>query len=319
MGSEVGRRARDHRLAAQGERDPQLGAGHLGLFDGGLEHAGSPLGKQLDLFGPDADEIVSFEPEDARRHDVDARRAEKLGDEPICRPLVDLARRSRLLQLSGAKQGDAIRERHRFRLVVRHVDEGGAQLLVQAPQLCAHLRAQAGIEIRKRLVEQVDAWLAHERPAERDPLPLPARQLPRLARKELGDPEKLRRLGDALVDLGALEAETANLCAKGAQTPGFLGLFNSFRSATPQLYVDVDRVKAKKQGVALNDVFQTLQVYLGSAYVNDITLFNRSWQVNVQADARYRLRPEDVGRLRVRNASGEMVPLETMITVMSLT
>src|SRR5207248_11738549 len=62
-------------------------------------------------------------------------------------------------------------------------------------------------------------------------------------------------------------------------------------------------------------VFDTLQVYLGSVYVNDITLFNRNWQVTVQADARYRLRPEDVGKLRVRNAAGEMVPLETMITV----
>jgi len=73
--------------------------------------------------------------------------------------------------------------------------------------------------------------------------------------------------------------------------------------------------RRKKQGVSLSDVFETLQVYLGSAYVNDITLFNRNWQVNVQADARYRLHAEDVGRLRVRNSAGEMVPLETMITV----
>src|SRR5207247_456246 len=72
---------------------------------------------------------------------------------------------------------------------------------------------------------------------------------------------------------------------------------------------------AKKQGVALNDVFDTLQIYLGSAYVNDITLFNRNWQVNVQAAAGYRLRAADVGRLRVRNSAGAMVPLETMITV----
>ena len=77
----------------------------------------------------------------------------------------------------------------------------------------------------------------------------------------------------------------------------------------------MDRVKAKKQGVSLNDLFETLQVYLGSAYVNDITLFNRNWQVNVQADARFRLHAEDVGRLRVRNAAGDMVPLEAMITV----
>jgi multidrug efflux pump len=115
--------------------------------------------------------------------------------------------------------------------------------------------------------------------------------------------------------LEALQGAVANVAGKGNSQPGLVGLFSSFSANQPQLYVDVDRVKAKKQGVALNDVFETLQVYLGSAYVNDITLFNRNWQVNVQADARYRLRPEDVGKLRVRNASGNMVPLETMITV----
>src|SRR5262249_55877095 len=105
------------------------------------------------------------------------------------------------------------------------------------------------------------------------------------------------------------------VAAKGNSQPGLVGLFSSFSANQPQLYVDVDRVKAKKQGVTLSDVFDTLQIYLGSAYVNDITLFNRNWQVNVQADARYRLRPEDVGKLKVRNASGAMVPLDTMITV----
>jgi multidrug efflux pump len=113
----------------------------------------------------------------------------------------------------------------------------------------------------------------------------------------------------------ALQGAVANVVGKGNSQPGLVGLFSSFSANQPQLFVDVDRVKAKKEGVSLNDVFDTLQVYLGSAYVNDITLFNRNWQVNVQADARYRLRPEDVGRLRVRNAAGDMVPLETMISV----
>jgi multidrug efflux pump len=113
----------------------------------------------------------------------------------------------------------------------------------------------------------------------------------------------------------ALQGAVANVAAKGNSQPGLVGLFSSFTAGQPQLYVDVDRVKAKKQGVSLNDVFETLQVYLGSAYVNDITLFNRNWQVNVQADARYRLKAEDVGKLRVRNAAGDMVPLQTMITV----
>jgi multidrug efflux pump len=115
--------------------------------------------------------------------------------------------------------------------------------------------------------------------------------------------------------LAALQGAVANVIREGNGQPGLVGLFSSFSANQPQLYVDVDRVKAKKEGVSLNDVFETLQVYLGSAYVNDITLFNRNWQVNVQADARYRLRAEDVGKLKVRNSAGDMVPLQTMITV----
>ncbi|HEV3118633.1 MAG TPA: efflux RND transporter permease subunit, partial [Gemmataceae bacterium] len=126
---------------------------------------------------------------------------------------------------------------------------------------------------------------------------------------------KLQVMDRSGAGLEALEGAVANVAGKGNSQPGLVGLFSSFSANQPQLYVDVDRVKAKKQGVALNDVFETLQVYLGSAYVNDITLFNRNWQVNVQADARYRLHAEDVGKLRVRNAGGAMVPLETMITV----
>ena len=88
-----------------------------------------------------------------------------------------------------------------------------------------------------------------------------------------------------------------------------------FRAKQPQLYVDIDRTKAKSQGIALSDVFNTLQVYLGSGYVNDFTQFGRNWQVNVQADQQYRIKPEDIGRLKVRNAKGEMVPMATLITV----
>jgi multidrug efflux pump len=126
---------------------------------------------------------------------------------------------------------------------------------------------------------------------------------------------KMQVLDKSGAGLLALQGAVANVIAKGNSQPGLVGLFSSFSANQPQLYVDVDRVKAKRQGVALNDVFDTLQIYLGSAYVNDITLYNRNWQVNLQADARYRLRPEDVGKLRVRNADGDMVPLETMITV----
>jgi multidrug efflux pump len=113
----------------------------------------------------------------------------------------------------------------------------------------------------------------------------------------------------------ALQGAVDNVVRAGNQQPGLTGLFTSFSTNQPQLYVDVDRVKAKAQGVALTDVFDTLQSYLGSAYVNDFTRFGRNWQVYVQADARYRLRPEDIGNLKVRNASGEMVPLGTVVDV----
>ena len=87
------------------------------------------------------------------------------------------------------------------------------------------------------------------------------------------------------VDFDALQAQADNLAAKGNQQPGLVGLFNGFRARTPQLYVDIDRTKVKTMGVELTDVFDALQAYLGSYYVNDFNRFGRTWQVNVQADA----------------------------------
>jgi len=124
-------------------------------------------------------------------------------------------------------------------------------------------------------------------------------------------------------DLGFLELqknahrviETAGRQAGADGEPKLVGLFSSFRADQPQLFLDVDRVKAKTQGLALNDVFDSLQVYLGSAYANDFTLQGRNWQVNVQADAEFRSRLEDIGKLKVRNAAGRMVPLESVATV----
>jgi multidrug efflux pump len=126
---------------------------------------------------------------------------------------------------------------------------------------------------------------------------------------------KMQTQDRAGLGLEALQGGVANIVSKGNSQPGLVGLFSSFSANQPQLFVDVDRVKVMKMGVKLDDVFQTLQAYLGSAYVNDITLFNRTWQVNLQADAKYRLQPEDVGSLKVRNSKGEMVPLSTMITI----
>jgi multidrug efflux pump subunit AcrB len=89
----------------------------------------------------------------------------------------------------------------------------------------------------------------------------------------------------------ALQGATeAVIRAAGAQ-PGLVGLFSTYRAAQPQLYLDVDRAKAKALGVSLDDVFSTLQIYLGSSYANDFTRFGRNWQVNVQADAAFRVDP----------------------------
>ena len=99
------------------------------------------------------------------------------------------------------------------------------------------------------------------------------------------------------------------------QTPGILGMFNGFRSNTPQMFVDIDRQKVKTLGIPLQDVFSTLQVQLGGAYANDFNLFGRTWQVNVQADPQYRRTPEQVGQLRVRTLQRQMVPLSTFASV----
>jgi multidrug efflux pump len=117
------------------------------------------------------------------------------------------------------------------------------------------------------------------------------------------------------VNYDALQAAADNLAAKGNQQPGLVGLFNGFRARTPQLYVNVDREKVKAIGVQLTDVFDALQGYLGSFYVNDFNRFGRTWQVNVQADARFRTDAEAVRQLKVRNADGDMVPLGAVADV----
>jgi multidrug efflux pump len=113
----------------------------------------------------------------------------------------------------------------------------------------------------------------------------------------------------------ALQGAVETMIRAGNAQPGLVGLFSSFRAAQPQLYLDVDRAKAKALGVSLNDVFQTLQIYLGSSYANDFTRFGRNWQVNIQADAAYRVEPGDIGQLKVRNRDGAMVPLATLVHV----
>ena len=92
----------------------------------------------------------------------------------------------------------------------------------------------------------------------------------------------------------------------------FAGVFTLYSAGAPSLYVDIDREKAEKLGLTPTDVFSTLQLYMGSAYVNDFNFLNRTYQVVVQADEQFRKSQEDIARLKVRNASGEMVPIGTV-------
>ncbi|HXY35732.1 MAG TPA: efflux RND transporter permease subunit, partial [Planctomycetaceae bacterium] len=115
--------------------------------------------------------------------------------------------------------------------------------------------------------------------------------------------------------LDTLQGQAENLADKGRQLPGIAGLFSGFRANAPQLYIDIDRTKCKTMNVSLNDVFNTLQVYMGGYYVNDFNQFGRTWQVNLQADAPFRLKAEDVRQLKVRNAAGDMLPLATVATI----
>ena len=113
----------------------------------------------------------------------------------------------------------------------------------------------------------------------------------------------------------ALYDATQALLARAWQSPELAGVFSGFQINVPQLYVDVDRERVKRQGIALTELFQTMQIYLGSAYVNDFNQFGRTYQVIAQADAPFRATAEDIARLKVRNAGGEMVPLGSVVKV----
>uniref|UniRef100_UPI0028992B9A efflux RND transporter permease subunit n=2 Tax=Pseudomonas TaxID=286 RepID=UPI0028992B9A len=112
-----------------------------------------------------------------------------------------------------------------------------------------------------------------------------------------------------------LFAQTQNIIAKSQSVPELAGLFSSYQVNVPQIDADIDREKAKTHGVAISDIFDTLQVYLGSLYANDFNRFGRTFQVNVQADQQFRLEADQIGQLKVRNNLGEMVPLSTFVKV----
>jgi hydrophobe/amphiphile efflux-1 (HAE1) family protein len=112
-----------------------------------------------------------------------------------------------------------------------------------------------------------------------------------------------------------LQQVSDQVAADGNATPGLEGLFNSARTNTPWLYLNIDRTKCLALGVPLSEVFNTLQVNLGSYYVNNFNEFGRTWQVNVMADQRFRHRVRQIRQLQVRNNQGEMLPLSTLLTV----
>jgi multidrug efflux pump len=115
--------------------------------------------------------------------------------------------------------------------------------------------------------------------------------------------------------LAALQKATDDLVDSSSSKPHMIIMPTVFRSNSPQLFMDIDRTKLQTLGLSADDVNQTLQIYLGSYYVNNFNRFGRYWQVNIQADNEFRQRNEDLNQLFIRNKSAEMVPLGTMINV----
>ncbi|VWX63041.1 Efflux pump membrane transporter BepE [Burkholderiales bacterium 8X] len=114
-----------------------------------------------------------------------------------------------------------------------------------------------------------------------------------------------------------MDAAVKAFMAKASKAPELAGMFTSWQVNVPQLYADIDRTKARQLGVPVTDIFDTMQIYLGSLYANDFNKFGRTYSVRVQADAPYRARAEDIGALKVRSNSGEMVPLSALMKVQS--
>jgi multidrug efflux pump len=112
-----------------------------------------------------------------------------------------------------------------------------------------------------------------------------------------------------------LQRVSDQIVERGNRTPGLQGLFNSSRANTPWLYLDIDRTKCVALGVPISELFNTLQVYLGSYYVNNFNEFGRSWQVNIQADQSFRGDARDIRQLQVRNNQGQMIKLATLMDV----
>ncbi len=116
-------------------------------------------------------------------------------------------------------------------------------------------------------------------------------------------------------DLAFLAEQTNKFMEAARKRPELAGLSTTFRPTVPQVFVEVDRDKVLKQGVALSDVYKTLQCFMGGAFVNYFNRFGRQWQIYVQAEGQYRTNARNLGQFRVRNSAGEMVPLSSVISV----
>ncbi|HEX5738012.1 MAG TPA: efflux RND transporter permease subunit [Hydrogenophaga sp.] len=126
---------------------------------------------------------------------------------------------------------------------------------------------------------------------------------------------KLQLEDKASLGYEAMDAAVKAFMAKAYQTPELAGMFTSWQVNVPQLYADIDRTRARQLGVPVTEIFDTMQIYLGSLYVNDFNRFGRTYSVRAQADAPYRARAEDIGLLKVRSTTGEMIPLSALMKV----
>jgi multidrug efflux pump subunit AcrB len=115
-----------------------------------------------------------------------------------------------------------------------------------------------------------------------------------------------------------LGAQAQNFIAKARTRPELTALFTAFDPTSPQYDVQLDREQARKLGVPMNDLFQTLSASMGGTFVNDFNRFGRLYRVFVQSEAEYRQRPEDIGKIYVRSQTGTMIPLSTLVTVRPL-
>ena len=117
----------------------------------------------------------------------------------------------------------------------------------------------------------------------------------------------------------AFSRAAQDLIQAANSTPGIINTFTTFSTGTPQVFVDVDRMKAQMLKVPMANVFEAMRVYMGSAYVNDFNMFGRTYRVTAQADSAFRLDPENISRIRVRNADGQMVPMGSLVTFREIT